>query len=107
MKLLYSAEARENVLDILEWWLEHRDKNPSLFEDELMAAEDRILSGPHRRPVFREVDGWSIRRVLLGGTHHHLYYQCTDDVVYVLSVWGAPKKGPPLLRPTPLSGERR
>jgi plasmid stabilization system protein ParE len=106
VNLVYSAGALEDIAEILEWWLDNRDKNPWLFGEELDAAEERLLEGPHRPPVFKKVDGWPIRRVLLEGTHHHVYYQFTDELVYVLAVWGAPKKGPPRLRPERLPGKR-
>lgn len=98
MNLVFTDEAVEDTLEILEWWLENRDVK-DLFEDELRAAERRVLRGPYRPMVFTTIDGVEIRRVLLKRTHHHLYYQCVDDTVFVIRVWGAPKLGPPVLRP--------
>lgn len=66
MRLVYSNEAVKSIVEIQDWWLEHRRKNPWLFSDELAAAERHILSGPHRPPVFREIDG-KVSRALRNG----------------------------------------
>lgn len=98
MNLVYSAAALADAFEILAWWLDNRDSE-DLFENELRAAGARVLRGPHQPKVFTRVDGIEIRRVLLKRTHHHLYYQCWEGTVYVLRVWGAPKRGAPDLRP--------
>ena len=47
---------RSRTSSRLEWWLEHRDKNPELFSDELAAADARVLRGPHRPAVYARVE---------------------------------------------------
>jgi plasmid stabilization system protein ParE len=96
VKVKYTPEAELHVLEIGLWWLQNRDKNPSLFEDELEAAEAYLKANPEVPKVHTIKDGLPIRRYLLA-TNHHIYYHFDGamQTIRIGAVWGALKEGDP------------
>ena len=91
MKLWLLPQAQLRIDAAREWWLEHRDKAPALFDEELAAALARIRDVPTIGQRVRLATGEPVRRVLLPKTAHHLYYDVEGDEVVVLTLWGAPR----------------
>jgi len=82
-----------------QWWRAHRTKAPNLFREELRRAFGLIALHPEIGAAAEDVDLPGVRRVLLGGTQHYLYYR-VDDVkqrIEVLALWSTSRgEGPPL-----------
>ena len=80
------------------WWLEHRDKAPELFEEELVAVYAQIRAEPALGQTYLVSRGRRIQRVLLPKTLNHVYYwQRSAERIDVVSVWGAQRgRGPKL-----------
>ena len=95
MKLRLLPQAQQQIEAARDWWLEHRDKAPALFDEELAAALERIRSVPTSGQRVRLTSGEPVRRVLLPKTAHHLYYDVQGDDVVVLTLWGAPRGDEP------------
>jgi plasmid stabilization system protein ParE len=70
-----------------------------MFLDELAAVERRLREHPAAGIAFATHRTGVVRRVLLRGTKHHLYYRyrAEREEIVVLAVWGAPRRRPPKL----------
>ena len=79
MRIRFTPEAQAQLEERKQWWREHRDKAPDLFDQEFVAAAERIASSPLSFPVFTEKHGRSIRRCLMPKTACHLYFEILDD----------------------------
>jgi plasmid stabilization system protein ParE len=98
MNVRVLPEAIERIDEARAWWLEHREKAPNLFDEELERALDAIATAPatgQRVPLRR---GRSVRRMLMPKTAFHVYYEITDEEVRVLTIWGAVRSRGPSLR---------
>ena len=90
MRLEVTKRAQREVRRLGGWWLEHRDKAPELFEEELAAAYAQIQAEPGLGQTYLVSRGRRIQRVLLPKTLNHVYYwQRSAERVDVVSVWGA------------------
>jgi plasmid stabilization system protein ParE len=90
--------AREQVRAIGLWWLTHRDKAPTLFEDELARALTLLAEAPQIGACVRSRRA-EVRRLLLRASGFHVYYAVDHraELVEVLAVWhGARLRGPRL-----------
>lgn len=98
MRLEVTKRAQREAKRLAGWWLEHRDKAPELFEEELLAAYGVILSEPALGHTYAVSRGRRIQRVLMPRTKNHVYYhQKSTDVVQVIAIWGAIRgRGPKL-----------
>lgn len=95
-----SRRAAEHIRSASTWWRENRPNNPEALAADLEAAFRLIEALPSAgEPILHpQIPG--LRRVLLGTTHHYLYYRSSpeDGVVEVLALWHtsrgtAPKLG--------------
>lgn len=99
--VIVSPRAREQVLAISQWWRENRDKNPFLFEDELIDGLALIGKSPLVSAVYRVMSQRVVRRVRLSGSRYYIYFEVDDraEKVNVLAVWHASRgNGPRLFR---------
>jgi plasmid stabilization system protein ParE len=98
MRLEVAKRAQREAKRLGQWWLENRDKAPELFEQELAAAYNLILHNPEIGQTYRVSRNRRIQRVLMPGTKNHVYYhRKSEDLVRVVSVWGARRgRGPKL-----------
>ncbi len=95
MKVELSAEAQAQVDHIDAWWRENRRAAPNLFAEELEQALRTLAETP--AVAVRYAPKPSVRRLLLGRTHHHLYVIEEAGRVYVVAVWSAYRgRGPRL-----------
>jgi plasmid stabilization system protein ParE len=100
VKLEISKRAHRQIERIQAWWVKQRPVAPSLFLDELAAAECQLRATPELGSIYNtEHTTGTVRRVLLPKTHHHLYYRYRADrgELTVLCVWGNPKERGPKL----------
>ncbi len=82
---------------VARWWRENRPAAPTLFDDELKAAIDRLRSQPTHGIEYSTVDGGTFRRMVLPRSQQHLFYSVDTEssVVIVYTVWGARRgRGP-------------
>ncbi len=99
MNVRLTPRALADAKRMKTWWRRHRPKAPDLFERELDAALERIVSAPNLGSVYEQGDRGDVevRRLLLPKTRNHVYYAVKGDELVVLTVWGAPKgRGPKL-----------
>lgn len=84
-----SPRAAEQIRSAAEWWLQHREKAPDAFADDLERGLELIAllpsvgeAAPHSRLT-------AVRRLLLGRVRYHLYYhhEAESDSVDVLALW--------------------
>jgi plasmid stabilization system protein ParE len=86
--------AELQILELDEWWREHRDKAPDLFEEELAQVLRLIGTAPgvgKRFPHPRE----RVRRVMMRKTRHHVYYIERERYVLIVAIWGSVKGSVP------------
>jgi len=82
-----------------EWWLQHREKAPDAFADDLERGLELIVLLPSVGEVVPHSRLTGIRRLLLGRVRYHLYYQheTESDSVDVLALWHTGRgTGPPI-----------
>src|SRR5690606_2537506 len=98
MRLEVTKRAQREAKRLAGGWLEHRDKAPELFEEELLAAYGVIQSEPALGQTYAASRGRRIQRVLMPRTKNHVaYHQKSTDVVQVIAIWGAIRgRGPNL-----------
>lgn len=97
MTVRIAAEAERHIDAIDVWWRIHRQAAPDLFLEALADALELIdrMPGVGRPWSSSTVPG--VRRVLLHGTRHHVYYVERPDHALVLAVWGAARGVGPAL----------
>lgn len=91
--------AEEQLHEIAEWWMEHREASPSLVMDEFDRCVSLLESSPDAGARFHRSRVPGVRRLVMRRTKHHVYYLHDEPnaVVYIIAVWGAPKLGVPVL----------
>lgn len=93
-----SAAARQ-IADICDWWRAYRPAAPTLFLGELDLAYELIRYQPDVGQRVTGAGSKRIRRVGLGRSGYHVYYQPSEDgaAIEVLAVWHARRgRGPDL-----------
>lgn len=77
------------MLERRAWWLANRPKHPTLLDQEFEAVVAFLEHSPNTLAVLREIGRAGVRRKLMPGTRHHVYYVVTDDVVLILTIANA------------------
>jgi hypothetical protein len=100
VKLEFAQRALNEIERGKREWLARRDKNPELFETELAEALENIKTVPALgSPTDIVSRGQLVRRVEMRKTKYQVYYRHpTEELVYVLSVWGGRRGTKPQLR---------
>ena len=98
MKVEISKRARRNAERIDAWWREHRDTKDLFateFQEAIRFLETVAEPGTPRPTAQRPM----LRRLLLKKTRRHIYFEIYDreEVVRILSVWGATRERAPKL----------
>jgi plasmid stabilization system protein ParE len=99
VKLIFSAEAEDDVEAIDAWWRENRLDAPRLFAEELSRACEELQRKPLIVKPYGERRGMVVRRWLLRKTEQHVYFvaDTENDQITVLRVWGGRRgRGPKL-----------
>lgn len=86
--LVVSGAAKAQIEEISAWWAENRQKAPTLFDDELGAALERLASAPWIGAKLR-VRSRSLRRLVLQRSRYHVYYRVDSaaDQVEIVAIW--------------------
>lgn len=83
-----AAPAARQIARARQWWLEHRDKAPSAFDDDVTELFARLEERPELvgRPIREALD---VRRVYLRRIRYYVYFSIVDDgtSVNVLAPW--------------------
>jgi len=100
VKLEFAQRALDEIERGKREWLARRDKNPGLFESELAEALANIKTVPGLgSPTDIVSRGQLVRRVEMRKTKYQVYYrQHSDELVYIVSVWGGQRGSKPKLR---------
>lgn len=82
-----------------EWWLQHREKAPDAFADDLERGLELIALLPSVGEAVPHSRLAGIRRLLLGRVRYHLYYhhEAEGDSVDVLALWHTGRGTGPLI----------
>ena len=99
-RLLVAKRADTQIRTIDAWWIEHRDKAPGLFAQELANTLEAIVDSPTLGRPYGVVAGAEVRRLLLPRCRYYVYfsYDAEKDLVRVRAVWHASRGRPPLLK---------
>jgi plasmid stabilization system protein ParE len=81
--------AAQQIRDEARWWRRNRTKAPTLFREELRRAFNLIAEYPEAGALVEDAELANVRRVLLVGTRHYLYYRLNEALgrIEVLAVW--------------------
>ena len=97
MRLKLTPRALREAKRRKTWWLDNRPKAPDLFDEELAEVLKLILNTPTLGVAYEAKLDVPVRRVLMHKTGTHVFFTVRDEVVYVLSLWGAQRlRGPNL-----------
>ena len=99
LRVRISPRAAAQIRRAADWWLEHRDKAPDAFADDLERGMELITSLPAVGEPVPHPRLSGVRRLLLARIRYHLYYQHEpgSDTVDVLALWHTGRgTGPPL-----------
>lgn len=79
------------------WWRRNRTKAPNLFRDELRRAFALIAEYPEAGAVPEDVELTGLRRVVLVGTQHYVYYRVNASArrIEVVAVRSTSRGEPP------------
>lgn len=90
-RVVLSPRALEQAKTAAAWWIENREKAPTLFADEFASALRLLASAPEIGVPFIAARREGVRRYLLWRTQYHLYYAHAPErqTVRVLAVWSA------------------
>ncbi|HKR65074.1 MAG TPA: type II toxin-antitoxin system RelE/ParE family toxin [Thermoanaerobaculia bacterium] len=82
------------------WWRRNRTKAPHLFRDELRSAFALIAEYPDAGAPAEDVDLAGVRRIILAGTQHFVYYRVNPaaQLVEILAMWSTRRGEPPPMR---------
>jgi plasmid stabilization system protein ParE len=97
MKLRLTPRALREAKRRKSWWRQNRPLAPDRFEQELDEVLDRILATPTLGAEYPSELDMPVRRVLMTKTKTHVYFAVEEDVVYILSFWGAQRGRSPRL----------
>ena len=100
MRVLITPEAQAQFDLRRQWWREHREKAPDLFDEEFMAVVERIGSAPGSFPIHLQRHERTIRRCLMPKTRCHLYFETFEEagVVWVVAAAGGQRRRRPQFR---------
>ncbi len=100
MKVRLTARAERELERVRRRWREHRPGVPDLVLDELLAAQDHLVTAPHTGRPCGEHQGRTLRFWLLPKTAYKAYYTVNDaeQMVVIHSIWGARRGRGPKLR---------
>ena len=97
MRLELTPRALREAKRRKTWWLENRPKAADLFDEELAEVLRQISNSPTLGAAYEAKLDVPVRRVLMKKTKTHVYFAVRDEVVYVLSLWGAQRRRGPKL----------
>ena len=97
VRVIIVPEAEARIDEIDAWWRTNRRAAKTLFRDEVTRAVELLQAQPKIGSVYRRRR--AVRRLLLSRTEYFVYYQISQDTIFVVSVWSARRgRGPKLPR---------
>ena len=83
-----------------DWWKEHRQGAPELFDREISQAYLRLADAPLTGTGYERRGDHLIRRVFLPGISYHVHYTVDDGarVVLIVAFWHSSRGRRPPLR---------
>ena len=104
-RVVFVAEAEEQLKRIDKWWVTHRGTSPDLFLDELDRAIDLLSELPDIGSPFRRTRRPGVRRLLLRRSKHWVFYvhDRRRSIVYILALWSTLRGSDPTLPKAVLS----
>jgi plasmid stabilization system protein ParE len=98
VNVVISQRARRDAERIDAWWRSHRDAR-ELFAREFQAAVQFLKTVADPGTPYPTARRPGLRRLLLPKTGRHVYFEIVqaENLVRILSVWGAPRERPPKL----------
>lgn len=99
VKTRLTGPARRQADRIDRRWRENRAAARDPFARELAEARALLEETPELGTPYTERQGVLVRRILLPGTHQHVYHEVDRErgAVMILAVWGAPRGRAPKL----------
>ncbi len=97
--VVFSPRAVRQAAARAAWWLEWREKAPSLFEREFAAAIAALSRTPEVGAPFPKARRNDVRRYLMLRVDHHAYYVYSKktNTVRVLALWYSRQEHEPRL----------
>ena len=84
--VVITPRARQQLIAASTWWLDHRDKVPGAFEEDITRGLNTIAEHPLLGERVPEKPG--VRRLFLRRIGYYLYYRiATGGTIQVLAVW--------------------
>lgn len=91
----FTLRARRQLNAAGRWWLEHREKAPDAFDEEIERGLSTIQAIPSLGERVSEKPG--VRRYFLRRIGYFLYYRIVNEQIEVVAVWHHSRgSGPPL-----------
>lgn len=85
-EVIIMPRARRHLSAALKWWLEHREKAPHAFNEDVARGLTTIAEQPLLGERVRDKPG--VRRFFLRRVGYFLYYRMTDGgAIELLAVW--------------------
>jgi addiction module RelE/StbE family toxin len=97
MKLVFTDEAKADLLQIGEWIAEDNPARALTFVDELETRCARLTTMPRAYPLVRGQENSGVRRVRHG--NYLIFYRVTADVVEILHVLHGARDYEPIVFP--------
>jgi plasmid stabilization system protein ParE len=91
--------AAQQIRNESRWWRRNRTKAPGLFQLELRRTFQLIAEYPEAGAPVDDAELTGVRRVLLAGTQHYLYYRhsLAAGHIEILAVWSTSRGDVPRL----------
>lgn len=89
--VVVTARAAREIERAIERWRRERRAAPTLLEDELSNAIDRLGAFVELGPAQPRLR----RRILLLKSSYHLYYRATETAITILALWHGHRSAPP------------
>lgn len=94
-RIVVQPRARRQLERAVRWWVQHRDKAPQAFVDDLADTWKLIEHSPHVGQSIRAKRP-GVRRVLMERVRYYVYYRVQDETIEVIFVWHASRRPPKL-----------
>ena len=98
-RVAFTRAALEQASIVDDWWRSNRPAAPDLFWRELEAAVELLQTSPLIGPVYAAAPVSGVRRMLIGRSRHHVYWEFDASLrtVTITALWHAERgSGPPL-----------
>ncbi len=95
MRLLITAEARHDLIEIGEWIAQHNPKRAVSFVEELQSSCAEILNYPEKYPLVARYETRGLRRKVHG--NYLIFYRSRPNQVEIIHILHGAKDSSDLL----------